>query len=255
MDFIKAVNAVLDAGALMKDATYRTNAVKKGDKDYVTACDIAIQKSIAQALRQHYPDIPLIAEEKDNRDILSDSVFILDPLDGTTNFLHGYTPSCISLAYVYKEQPVFGIVHDPVADATYIAEKGKGAQLNGKPIRVSNVKNIENALITCETSPYERGDADMHFDVLKKVFLACMDIRISGSAALDICYVAEGAADAFLTRNLSPWDVAAGICILTEAKGVCTDWKGNPPSMRYKSDILASNGLLQEVLYEYTGKL
>jgi len=91
--------------------------------------------------------------------------------------------------------------------------------------------------------------------VLKKVFLACMDIRISGSAALDICYVAEGAADAFLTRNLSPWDVAAGICILTEAKGVCTDWKGNPPSMRYKSDILASNGLLQEVLYEYTGKL
>jgi len=93
MDFIKAVNAVLDAGALMKDATYRTNAVKKGDKDYVTACDIAIQKSIAQALRQHYPDIPLIAEEKDNRDILSDSVFILDPLDGTTNFLHGYTPS------------------------------------------------------------------------------------------------------------------------------------------------------------------
>jgi myo-inositol-1(or 4)-monophosphatase len=91
----------------------------------------------------------------------------------------------------------------------------------------------------------------MHFDILKELFLASMDIRISGSAALDICHVAEGKADAFITRNLKPWDYAAAICILNEAGGICTDWHQSPPSMRSKSDILASNGLLQEVLYAY----
>jgi len=251
MDFDKAIGAVLDSGRFMKDSSFRNTAIKKGDKDFVTACDIAIQKKIAADLKHYYPDIPLIAEEKENEGIYADIVFILDPLDGTTNFMHGYEPSCISLGCVYKDEPVFGIVHDPLLNNTYIGEKKKGASLNGQPIKVSDTFNIGEALIACETSPYEMEGADMHFDKLKKVFLASMDIRISGSAALDICYVAQGKADAFLTRNLKPWDYCAATCILNEAGGICTDWQGNPPSMKTKSDILASNRLLQEVLYAY----
>ena len=251
MDFDKAIEAVLDAGRLIEDKSFRNTAIKKGDKDFVTACDIAIQKKLSAVLQKHYPKIPLIAEEKDNEGLYSELVFILDPLDGTTNFMHSFEPFCISLGCVYKDEPVFGIVHDPVGKKTYIAQKGKGAALNKRAIRVSDISNIADALIACETSPYEREDADMHFEKLKKVFLASMDIRISGSAALDICYVAEGKADAFLTRNLKPWDYAAAICILNEAGGICTDGHQNPPSMRSKSDILASNGLLQEVLYAY----
>ncbi len=146
---------------------------------------------------------------------------------------------------------MYGAVYNPFSKQLYLAEKDKGATLNGKKIRVSDVKDISSALIGAETSPYERKDAAMHFDKLLNVFLASMDIRISGSAALDICYVAEGKADAFLTRNLKPWDYAAACCILKEAGGKCTDWKGELPSMKHKSDILATNSLLQEVLYEF----
>ena len=251
MDFCRAIETVINAGRLIEDKSFRNTAIKKGDKDFVTACDIAIQKKIAVDLQKYYPDIPLIAEEKDNEGIYSELVFILDPLDGTTNFMHGYEPFCISLGCIYKDEPVFGIVYDTVGKKTYIGQKGQGASLNGNSIHVSDIDSISEALIACETSPYEREDSSMHFDILKELFLASMDIRISGSAALDICHVAEGKADAFITRNLKPWDYAAAICILNEAGGICTDWHQSPPSMRSKSDILASNGLLQEVLYAY----
>jgi len=255
MDFKKAIEAVINAGSLIEDKSFRNTAIKKGDKDFVTECDYAIQKQILEALSCHYPDVPVIAEEKDNNGLYSDLVFILDPLDGTTNFMHGYEPSCISLGCVHHNEPVFGIVYDPVRKKTYIGKKDKGAVLNNEPIKVSKTDRLEQALIACETSPYEREMTDMHFEKLKKIFIASMDIRISGSAALDICHVAEGKADAFLTRNLKPWDYAASICILNEAGGICTDWEGFPPSFPKKSDILASNGLLQEVLYAYIRRL
>lgn len=250
MDFSAAIKEVLATKKLLLNQAFKSTAVAKGAMDYVTDCDLAIQKALSVALRKHYPDIPLISEELDNKDVQGDLVFILDPLDGTTNFMHGYGSSCVSLACVKSNEPIFGVVYDPFKEELYVAQKDKGATLNQQSIRVSSVKDISNALIGAETSPYEREDAKMHFDKLLKVFLASMDIRISGSAALDMCYVAAGQTDGFLSRNLRPWDYAAGCCILKEAGGICTNWQGTSPSMKDSSDILASNMLLQEVLHE-----
>ena len=251
MDFSSVTKAVIDAGKIILDKVNRGNLTKKGERDFVTDCDIAVQTQLAKILYSIYPDIPLMSEEKDNDGMHSDTVFILDPIDGTTNYIHGYDLSCISLACVYKDEPVYGAVYNPFSKQLYLAEKDKGATLNGKKIKVSDVSDISSALIGAETSPYERCNAAKHFDKLLNVFLASMDIRISGSAALDICYVAEGKTDAFLTSNLKPWDYAAACCILKEAGGICTDWKGELPSMKHKSDILATNSLLQEVLYGF----
>lgn len=243
MNFDILVNKVKEAGDLMLESSLAYQVTKKGDKDFVTSYDLAIEERLRKDLTNLFPHIPLMAEEGEFLEKRPKSLFILDPLDGTTNFIHDYKESCVSLGFVHEEKPIFGVVYNPFSKELYLGEKGKGASLNGKKIQVSSIDKIEDALIGAETSPYEREKSVEHFRVLERVFKESMDLRIGGSASLDICYVAVGRTQGFLTRRLSPWDYAGPLCILQEAGGIYSQWDGRAVSFFEKSDILAANNM------------
>ena len=215
----------------------------KGLADFVTTVDKRIQEFLRQHLAEMYPDVQFMSEEKDNSDIdYSGRVWVLDPIDGTTNLIHDFKMSAVSLALVDNGVPVFGIVYNPFTDELFSAKRGEGAYLNGSPIRVTAAPELSQSLVLVGTSPYRKELADVNFDIIKRLFIASEDIRRCGAAALDLCYLACGRADGFFERDLKPWDYAAGVAILREAGGMVTDFDGNEPSYRVPSDILASNG-------------
>ena len=171
--------------------------------------------------------------------------WILDPIDGTTNLIHDCHQSCVALALWDGEKLVFGCCYNPFRDETFAAELGKGAYLNGRPIHVSDMSEMEKALVIVGTSPYEREKTDRVFDMVKRIFQRSADIRRLGSAELDLCWVACGRADCYVEYNLKPWDYAAGSVILHEAGGKLSDCAGQEPKLPFNSDICCSNGLLQ----------
>ena len=171
--------------------------------------------------------------------------WILDPIDGTTNLIHDCHQSCVALALWDGEKLVFGCCYNPFREETFVAELGKGAYLNGQPIHVSDMSEMEKALVIVGTSPYEREKTDRVFDMVKRIFQRSADIRRLGSAELDLCWVACGRADCYVEYNLKPWDYAAGSVILHEAGGKLSDCAGQDPKLPFNSDICCSNGLLQ----------
>ena len=238
------------AGRLFqKDDTLRIQ--KKSAANYVTDVDLAVQNQIVRALLQLTPDYDVIAEESDSNPSDSECpTWILDPVDGTTNLMRGYRHSAISLALARENQLRLGIIFNPYTDELFTAISGEGAKRNDDPIKVSRYDRLSDCLIGFGTTPYARENADKTFSLVKQVFLQSLEIRRSGSAALDLAYVACGRLDAFFELYLQPWDYAAGALILKEAGGVITDWQGNPPSFRQGGSILATNGLVHPPLQD-----
>ncbi len=221
-------------------------AVKPGAANFVTVYDVQVQELLIGQLRGLYPAAEFYAEEKENSEaVLKNGIcFIIDPIDGTTNFVHNMKCSVISVGMYDKGEPVFGAVYDPYKDEMFHAAAGQGAYLNETRISVSD-RPIEAALVSVGTSPYLRERyADRTFAQMKAVFMQCADIRRSGSAALDVCYVASGRTDAYFEDILSPWDYAAGRIVLEEAGGKLTAFDGTVPGPVQYSSVLCSNKAL-----------
>ncbi len=224
--------------------------VKPGDANFATVWDVETQRVLCGKLHEILPEARFIAEE-DTGDggessVIGDDevVFIVDPIDGTTNFIHGLSHSAVCVAVAVGSRTVFGCVYNPFLDELFYAASGQGAHLrkNGRtsPISVSE-RGLSDALSAFGTTPYERKYADETFSLAKKLFLSCREVRREGSAALDICYVAAGRYDVYFELSISPWDFAAASVILAEAGGILSRLDGGEPDVREKTSVLATN--------------
>jgi len=241
------IQLVREAGSIAHQFSHETIVEEKGDFDYVTQIDIEVQEFLRNKLLPLYPEIPFLAEESQFFDFRKESyAWILDPIDGTTNLMHNYNASAVSLALYHEGEIVFGVIYNPFTDELFHAQTGKGAFLNNRKISCSKIGSLNKSLVTIGTSPYKKELADKSFKVFKDIYLQCQDIRRSGCASLDIAYVASGRVEAFFENDLKPWDYAAGIIILKEAGGQMSTWSGDPVSLVSNSSVLATNGLLHE---------
>jgi myo-inositol-1(or 4)-monophosphatase len=203
---------------------------KEGSANFVTAYDLKVQNFLKRGLTELFPEAKFFAEEdgESSTTIGEGYTFIIDPIDGTTNFMCGYNTSAISVALLVDGVPAFGGIYDPYRDEYFSAVKGRGAFCNGKPIRVSG-RPVARGIVAIGSAPYRKATlGEIMLGMTGKLFASFADFRRSGSAALDICHVACGRSDAFCEPVLSPWDFAAGSLILAEAGGVSSDFHGAP---------------------------
>jgi myo-inositol-1(or 4)-monophosphatase len=220
----------------------------KGDVDLVTEADRASEKLIVERIRQHFPSHDIVGEEGTRKDTGSDYRWYVDPLDGTTNFAHGYPVFCVSLGVEGTDGIVAGVLYDPTRDELFAAEKGSGASLNGRPIQVSNTKKLSESLLATGFPSHKRHkNPNIHF--YHQLTLRSHGLRRAGSAALDLANVASGRYDGFWEFNLNPWDTAAGVLLVTEAGGLVSRFDGSPWRID-SSETLASNGILHNELME-----
>ena len=218
----------------------------KGPIDLVTSVDRTAERSIIEVLQRDFPEHSILAEEDTElAGAASEYRWIIDPLDGTTNFAHGYPQVSVSIALEFSEQIILGLIYDPLRRECFRAVKGQGAALNGTPIRVSAVRELDKALLGTGF-PYDRREnADFYLNFFKAFLTRCQGIRRNGSAALDLCYVAGGRLDGFWELKLKPWDIAAGALIVAEAGGSVSDFSGRAFSI-YGTETLASNGTIHD---------
>jgi len=229
---------------------------KKGAVDLVTEADLASEREIVASLRRTFPDHAIIAEEGDyDQSVHSPHRWVIDPLDGTTNYVHGLPIFAVSIGYQWEDVTEAGVVINPAQGEEYVAVKGRGATLNGQPIQVSKVKQLAESLLVTGF-PYHHDEVfNRTFDLYRAFHHRCQGVRRLGAAALDFCCVAAGRLDAFYEAYLNPWDVCAGDLICREAGGRTSDWFGDPmpPDGRR---IIASNGTIlhEEVLGVLAGE-
>jgi myo-inositol-1(or 4)-monophosphatase len=215
--------------------------------------DHCAEAAVIEILEKAFPDHGILTEESKGREGSGSYRWILDPLDGTTNYAHGYPFFCVSLALEKDGHIIWGIIYDPLRDELFEAAVGMGAMVNGKPLTVSNTRHIQQSFL-CTGFPYDmresREDNLRYFSRFAKIAQA---IRRDGSAALDLCYVAMGRFDGFWEMKLNPWDVAAGGLIVTEAGGSVTDFSGGPFTI-HGQEILATNGRIHEEMLKVLSK-
>jgi myo-inositol-1(or 4)-monophosphatase len=224
----------------------------KGAIDLVTTIDRETERKIVEVIRRNFSDHAILAEEEtDLPGNGKEYRWIIDPLDGTTNFAHSYPHFCVSIALECAGEVVLGLVYDPLRSECFKAVKGKGATLNGGPIRVSDVKELDKALLATGF-PYDRREkADFYLGFFKAFLTRCQGIRRNGSAALDLCYLACGRIDGFWELKLKPWDTAAAALIVAEAGGRLSDFSSNAFSI-WGNETLASNGFIHNEMVEIT---
>ncbi len=250
-DFIQAAEeASRIAGALQLEGLKREKQIEfKGSINLVTDVDKACEKAIVEVLQGRFPEHDILAEEGSGRRKNSEYKWIIDPLDGTTNYAHGYRLFCVSIALEHKGEIVVGAVYEPNRDEMFLAEKGGGAALNGEKISVSAVADLNHAMLATGFAYNVRETSNNNLDHFQKFLMKAQAIRRDGVAAIDLCYVAAGRYDGFWELNLFPWDVAAGYLMIQEAGGKVSDFRGKAFDV-YSKEILASNGRLHPVLAE-----
>ncbi|NOX20183.1 MAG: inositol monophosphatase [Nitrospirae bacterium] len=200
---------------------------KKQASDYVTYVDRESEKRIVEVIKKAFPEHLLLTEESIKQSSTAQYRWIIDPLDGTTNYIHSYPVFSVSIALQYREEIVVAVVYDPIRKEMFTAEKGGGAFLNGKRLDISKRKvNPDTALIATGFPFRAKHLTDEYFELFKAIFARCSDLRRAGSAAIDLAYVAAGRCDGFFEIGLSPWDVAAGGLLVEEAGGIVTDFTG-----------------------------
>ena len=214
---------------------------KAGKANFVTEYDCKVQKIAQKKLEAILPEAGFLGEEEGSKvDTSKEYVFIVDPIDGTTNFIKDYKVSCISIGLVKNGERYLGVVYNPYLDEMFYGVKGEGAYLNGKRIHVSS-EDLSNGIVLFGSAPYNTELAKASFDLAYEYFTKALDIRRSGSAALDLCSLAAGRAELYFEMILSPWDFAAGALILEEAGGIVTKINGEPLPCFEKSPVLARN--------------
>jgi myo-inositol-1(or 4)-monophosphatase len=237
--------ALLKAGRILTAKFGKVSWRTKRPADLVTDADLASQKAILDIIRRECPNDDFRAEEDAVRDSGAEMTWVIDPLDGTTNYAHGYPASTVSIGVLRRGKPAYGGVYDPSRRELFLAEAGKGAFLDGKRLAVSATPRLRDSLLITGFPIYGRSESlDLHLARFKAFLQACHGVRRSGSAALDMAWVAAGRADGFWESKLSPWDVCAGWLLVAEAGGKVTDFAGKP--WRYHDrlgvETLASNG-------------
>jgi myo-inositol-1(or 4)-monophosphatase len=247
-DFVPAMTEIArEAGALLM--TYFQQNVKveyKGDADLVTIADRKSEALIRERIRKYWPTHDVLGEEQGLVDTGSDYRWYVDPLDGTTNFAHGFPVFCVSMALEYKGRRIAGVICDPTRDELFAAEQGSGAYLNQQRISVSKISNLAECLVGTGFPSHKRHKNPNIF-FYHQITLRTHGVRRAGSAALDLCNVACGRFDGFWEFNLNPWDTAAGVLIVEEAGGKVTDFSGGPFQLNSR-ETLASNGLVHSAL-------
>lgn len=236
-----AIEAAREAGQLLLREFDRPVEIEyKGDVDIVTAADRRSEAAIVEKIRSHYPRHAIVAEEGGGREAESDYCWYVDPLDGTTNFAHGFPVFCVSIGLAVKGDVRVGVVYDPLRAELFTAEKGQGAFLNQRRIQVSGVTQLSESLLATGF-PSRKRHENPNILYYHRFTLVSHGVRRAGSAALDLCYVACGRFDGFWEFNLNAWDTAAGVLMVREAGGMVTDFSGVAYRLGDK-EIAASNG-------------
>lgn len=236
---------VREAGAMVRAAHTEQSEIteKAGSANFVTVHDVRTQQFLIGELSALLPHAAFIAEEKENDSevLRADACFVIDPIDGTTNFIHNTRHSAISVALLEHGVTCLGAILDPYQDELFYAVRGKGAFLDGAPIHVSDTV-FSDGLVGFGTSPYCKDTlTEATFALCRDLYLSCSDVRRMGSAALDLAYLAAGRFDMFFEMILSPWDIAAGALLITEAGGRISDMHGNPLSLAAPTSVIAAS--------------
>jgi len=255
-----AIKAARAAGAIINRASLdveRLTVTSKSHNDFVTEVDKAAEDVIIATILEAYPGHGILAEESGRTHGAkhSDYVWIIDPLDGTTNFIHGFPVYAVSIALAFRGQVQQAVVYDPSRNDLFYASKGKGAYMNDRRLRVSKRVRMLDCLIGTGF-PFRKGDNfQRYMKMLEEIMVQCAGVRRPGAAALDLCYVAAGFYDGFFETGLSPWDVAAGSLMITEAGGLVGNFTGEPDFL-YQREILAATpriyGQMVKTLAPYT---
>ena len=255
-----AIKAARAAGAIINRASLDIEVLKvstKSPNDFVTEVDQAAEQAIIETLLTAYPGHGILAEESGRAHGAKDSdyVWIIDPLDGTTNFIHGLPVYAVSIALAFRGQVQQAVVYDPSRNDLFYASKGRGAYLNDKRLRVSKRSRLHEALVGTGF-PFRKGDnLKRYLQMFQTIMQSCAGLRRPGAAALDLCYVAAGYYDGFFETGLSPWDVAAGSLLITEAGGLIGNFTGEPDYL-FQREVVAGNpriyAQLVQILSPYT---
>lgn len=252
-----ATQAALSAGKIILRASMEPDRIRvqeKGKNDFVTSVDLASERAILDIIRKNYPDHNIITEESgDVHESASPFTWYIDPIDGTSNFIHGIPHYAVSIGVFQDGKPLHGVIYDPVRDEMFIATLGSGAQLNKRRLRLSNGVKASSALIGTGFPYGEAANLDAYLNMFKEICPNTAGIRRGGSAALDLAYVAAGRLDGFWELGLKPWDMAAGILLVREAGGVVSDHKGKPEVME-RGHIIAGSTMIHPYLQHIVSK-
>lgn len=247
-----AIQTARDAGHVLADRIGRSLQItNKGDIDLVTEADLAAEQLIVERIKSYYPRHAILAEESGETTAAggkSEWKWIVDPLDGTTNYAHGYPCFCVSIGLERAGRMEIGVVYDPMRDELFAAERGQGATLNDRRIRVSDVTDLNRAMV-CTGFPYDVREHGQFARNFHNFIMQAQAVRRDGSAALDLAYVACGRFDGFWEEGLKPWDVAAGVLLIEEAGGTVSRYDGREFDI-YTPPIVASNGLIHQAMMD-----
>lgn len=238
-----ATKAAREAGKIINRASQDVGALKIQTKDYndfVSEVDRSAEEAIINILKEAYPTHGFYGEESGKTNVDAESIWIIDPLDGTTNFLHNFPCYCVSIALQERGVLTQAVIYDPVHNDLFTATKGRGAFLNDKRIRVTNRSKLQDSLISTGFPFKDFSYLDTYAEIFKDMAKKTAGLRRPGSAALDLAYVAAGYTDGFFEINLSPWDIAAGALLVQEAGGIVGDFEGNESWLR-TGNIVAGN--------------
>lgn len=244
-----AVEAAVEAGKFLKYNVGKIKNIerKKGQEtNLVTEIDKQSEALIIKKIHQHFPSHDILGEESGAHELKSEYRWIIDPLDGTTNYTHGVPIYSVTIGIEYKKEIIAGVIYDPNADELFSAEKGQGAFLNGKKIRVSSTDQLINSLLVTGFPYNVKENPDQVVDHFVRFLPVAQGIRRLGSAALDLAYVACGRFDGYWEVFLNPWDKAAGIILVKEAGGMVTTFTGSETDIVYTANTLATNGLIHK---------
>jgi len=251
-----AIQAAKEAGQLLKESVGKVKSIemKKGEeRNLVAEIDKGSEALSIKMIKGHFPSHGILAEESGGSSLAEEYRWIIDPLDGTTNFLHGVPIFCVTIAVEHRGTIIAGVTYDPNLDELFTAEKGNGAYLNGGKLKVSYATEMMNSLFVTGF-PYDiENNPDHPAEHFANFLTATQGLRRLGSAALDLAYVACGRFDGFWEVALNPWDMAAGVLFVDEAGGRTTDFLANPLSI-YKKQILATNGLVHQAALDILRK-
>jgi myo-inositol-1(or 4)-monophosphatase len=245
-----AIQTARDAGRILQSYLGRVSVATKGDIDLVTEADLASERLIIERIRSYYPRHSILAEESGASSAdsagfnKSEWKWIIDPLDGTTNYAHGYPCFCISIALERSGNIEIAVVYDPSRDELFAAERGRGVTLNDRAVKVSDIEDLNSAML-CTGFPYNVRERPNFAKDFANFTMHAQAVRRDGSAALDLAYVACGRFDGFWEDGLNPWDVAAGVLLIEEAGGLVTNFEGERLDI-YTPKVLASNGLIHD---------
>jgi myo-inositol-1(or 4)-monophosphatase len=252
-----AVKAARKAGGIITRASFdidKLNVRAKRQNDFVSEVDHAAEDAIISILRDAYPTHGFLAEESGEKDVKAEYVWVIDPLDGTTNFLHGFPQFCVSIGLLHKGKPLNAVIYDPNRNELFTATKGAGAFLNDRRIRVSKTDKLQDALMGTGFPFRELDHLDEYLRGMKALMKVCSGIRRPGAAALDLAWVAAGRTDGFWEMGLSPWDMCAGALLVREAGGLVGDFDGEDQFMETGRIVATNAKLFSAVLKAVKGK-